>query len=213
MICRDTQKDSTYFEEYILEQKNRISQFVEVKKQLDSKEKIEKCNSIISSLERDLFCAQFSAGYSREELIDTFHEYVCLFVNTEDISYEEYINALAINILLDAGNDDLLKSIRPSFDVDALLELLLYGDTDKKELNFPDYYQVFLDYMNENVSTDYFIDYIANKWYSSSYNLYWYESLDNENNTYVGYWCWLAAAILKNKRITLKEKPNYIPSI
>ena len=40
-------------------------------------------------------------------------------------------------------------------------------------------------------------EYLKRKWYSSHSDYYWYNSHESKANTYFGYWCFEAGAIVK----------------
>lgn len=213
MICRDNRKDTLYFQEYIAEQEKRIKRFQEAKCNLTDENSLKECSMYLSSMLKDMFSAKYSAGYSKDELLIVFDEYLNEVMNTDDLSYEEYINIISIDVLLDAGKKDLIKNLDLSYVSDALTEFLLLGSTNRSDLRFEGYYAIFYSFANGNTSEAEFYEYIKKDWYSNSKECAWYASLDNENDTYVGYWCWLAAALIKEKGLNVPSDIEYIPII
>lgn len=108
------------------------------------------------------------------------------------------------------------KRLADKYD-DALVEELknyVFNENTKcknAELMYPNDYGIFLDFLNKKVSTDEFIEYMDNDWYASCKECYFYDSHKTDNETYTGYWSWLAAAILKMMAIN-NAACRFIPS-
>lgn len=211
MICRDTRKDYTYFEKYISDQDKRIARFEDIRAKLSAVDKIKECNGLLSNLQRNMFLAKFSAGYLKEDLCAAFNAYIDQLLLVKDTSYDELINAIAIDIVLDAGRGKDICILASDNENDILTDTLLGISGEGKQLIYNSNYEPFYQFLNDTLSADDFIRYINDEWYSSCKDLYWYDSLKSDNETYVGYWCWLAAAILKVKNFTVEN--IYIPKV
>ena len=211
MICRDTRKDYTYFEKYISDQEKRITRFENIRTKLSAEDKIKECDGILSNLQRNMFLAKFSAGYLIGDLISSFNTYIDQLILAKDVSYDELINAIAINIVLDAGRNKDLSVLASNNENDVLTKALLGMPGEERQLIYESNYESFYQFLTDSISETEFIRYITEDWYDSCEDLYWYDSLKSDNDTYVGYWCWIAAAVLKLKN---KSTENvYIPSI
>jgi hypothetical protein len=51
---------------------------------------------------------------------------------------------------------------------------------------------------------------MENLWYSTCEEFSWFDTHKSKENVYMGYWSWLAAAIIKKKGIKV-EKMKYVP--
>lgn len=211
MICRDTRKDYTYFVKYISDQEKRITRFEDIRANLSAEDKIKECNGMLSNLQRNMFFAKFSAGYSKEDLCTAFNTYIDQLLLAKDALYDELINAIAIDIVLDAGRRKDLCILALDNENDILTDTLLGISGESKQLSYKSNYEPFYKFLTDAISTDDFIRYINDEWYSACKDFYWYDSLKSDNETYVGYWCWLAAAILKVKNFTVEN--IFIPKV
>lgn len=81
---------------------------------------------------------------------------------------------------------------------------------DIDELKYPTYYIIFLDYLYNRVALSELVDYVLNEWYQASAELSWYDSHLSKENVFVGYWCWVAAAVIRMKGETARAS-KYIP--
>ena len=211
MICRDSRKDYTYFERYIGDQEKRIARFEDIRAKLSAEDKIKECNGMLSNLQRNMFLAKFSAGYSKAELLSSFNAYIDQLLLVQDASYDEVVNAIAINIVLDAGRETDLCNLASNNEKDILIDALLGLSGGDEQLLYKSNYEIFYQFLTETISEEDFMRYIINEWYSSCKELYWYDSLNSDSDTYVGYWCWIAAAILKIRNKTVDNE--YIPKL
>lgn len=211
MICRDTRKDYYYFEEYISNQKKRITRFENIREKLSDEDKIKECNVVLANLHKNMFFAMFSAGYERNELIKSFNTYIDYMLLAKDVSYDELVNAAAIDIFLNSARKKELSVLSSISEKDALSDALLGIPREDEYLLYKANYEVFYKFLNDAISKEDFIKYITDEWYASCKDLYWYDSLKSESDTYVGYWCWLAAAILSLKELSVDNE--YIPKM
>lgn len=199
MKLRDTRKDSLYFDKYISEQNKRIVKFESIKKQLDDKNKIKQCNRVLANFFRDLFSAKYSSGENIEELKKCFDIYIELLSEVDDISYDEYIDALSIDVLLNSNKKDNINKLNHRFKEDVLAAILIGEKSGSSEIRYPDYYDSFYLFLTDNISLNDFIQFMNDEWYKKNTEMSWYDSLNSNQETYVGYWCWLAGACVKIK--------------
>jgi hypothetical protein len=68
----------------------------------------------------------------------------------------------------------------------------------------------FCDFIDDKIKKNEFIEFMDNQWYDTCKDCSFYDSHKNDQKTYTGYWCWLAAAIIKMKSIK-DISGKYIP--
>ncbi|MCH5249594.1 MAG: DUF1910 domain-containing protein [Lachnospiraceae bacterium] len=216
---RDNYKSIDYFEKYLKNQKSKIAKFNGVLSKIDENDadKIRQCKRILANFYMDLFTAEYSYGASKDELERTFSEYCNLVKESAVDSYSEMVDLLSISILLDWQENVKWIKNNETFD-DSLIKSLkayLYGDGQindaSLDLKYPDYYKVFAEYLDGIKDAEELIQYVNKEWYSSSIDMSWYDSHLSKEDIYVGYWCWLAAAVLKIKECSISNE-KYIPS-
>lgn len=221
-MSREKYKNDQYFDEYIKYERSRVVRFSEVLNSLKNSEesKIKQCERYIASFERNIVTALYSHGESKAEIKEEFLKYLDAIEKSAVADYAEMADLLAISILLEIS-EDKLKSVldNRAFDdslIKTLKEYLVSGNViiSGNDLKYESYYKMFWEYLkaDDEISTDKFINYINTEWYLSCKDLSWYDSHESKQNTYVGYWCWIAAALLKMKNENLRGyKTEYIP--
>lgn len=221
-MSREKYKNDKYFEEYIEYEKSRVLKFTKVLESLKNSDvfKVKQCERYIATFEKNIFTALYSYGAKREELKEEFFKYLEAVENCGISDYSEMIDALSLSILVDVPADKLQGILENQLFEDSLSRgLKEYIQTGKMtisndNLKFENHYKVFWRYLKTDgdISTDDFIDYVNRKWYSSCKEMSWYDSHTNKENVYAGYWCWLAAALLKVKNVDLNGYDmEYIP--
>lgn len=80
----------------------------------------------------------------------------------------------------------------------------------ESKLLYADYYIVFYQYATGQTDFTEFSAYMNNRWYDSNEAMYWYDSHKKKEDVYTGYWCWLAAALMKIRKATCKDV-SYVP--
>ena len=211
-MIRDQFKPESYFEEFIFTQENRIAKFSSVLKELDIHDidKTVQCKTYLCRLHMDLISAKYSLGLEKGDISDdvkSLFSYICKIS-----SYNEMINYLSLAIIFDIN---IPKSILDMNEYDDALVDWLKGFWDKTRakntaLTFPENYKVFYDFISNKIKKDDFKQYMDEEWYESCKEFAFFNSHELDSKTYSGYWCWIAAAIIKIKSIDVKGK--YIPS-
>lgn len=216
---RESLKSKDYYKKYIEDQKIRIDKFKDALEKINKNDstKVNQCNRILANLYKDLFVASYSYGLSKGELMSSFVEYTYFVKESSIDSYSEMIDILSIGILLNCQKEiEWINSIESYEDSlsKGLKEYLFRRKLDNgfsRQLKYPDYYYMFADFLDGVSGISDFLNYVANEWYDSSVDMAWYNSHLSNEDIYVGYWCWLAAAVLK-----IKDYPssivNFIPS-
>ncbi len=198
MIHKDKYKDSEYFLNYIDEQKRRITKFKKVLDGCGDSEKKKIC-LIIGSRLKDLISAQFSANESVSAITASFEEYAECILVTGFSSYSEYVDFLSMQIILGVDDISIVAPVEYSDDLVCILSNYISNKDNvlTGHLCFPDYYGVFKDYGINSIGFNQLMDYMSNKWYTSSVNMYWFGSHLRDNDTYVGYWNYVASALIR----------------
>ena len=200
MIHTDKYKPSEYFQGYIDSQKKRIDKFKEVLEGSGEPDRTKLC-VYISNFLKDLISAQFSNNEDMASVESSFREYAEYKNVVGFFSYAEYIDFLSLEIIF--GIDDCYIADPKEYDDDLSRILLNYIFDENKPLSgkmcFPEYYDIFRDYWSNSIRFSDLMDYVNNKWYNSSSSCYWYNSHIRENDTYTGYWCYIASALIRIK--------------
>lgn len=211
-MSRDRIKNDKYFEEYIIEQNKRIAKFQLVANQQGDIEKKNKLYRIVANLQKDLFSAKYSIGANIEELRRIFDDYLESLNNTSILDYGELVDIISIGILLDTDIKNTINKCDLSLKKDGLVEALLNdGKIGTMPLLFEEYYSPFYKYLKKEKDISYLEAYMENSWYSNSSEFSWYDSDASKENVYVGYWCWIAAAVVKLRGDKVNNKNNYLP--
>lgn len=203
-MIRAQYKDESYFKAFIDSQEKRIDKFEKTIRIInpDEVDKVRQCKSYICSFYWDLVSAKYSMGFSKEEIANDVLALFSYFTSVN--SYNEMINYLSFAILFDISGSNLDAIIDNEEYDDPLVGKLKAYFCEKQgahsdALLYPNYSKPFFDFLNNVIDLKTFIKYIDEEWYDSCKDLYFYDSHKNSNQTYTGYWCWLAAAILKMK--------------
>ena len=194
-------KTDEYFMQYINDQNERINKFKKLFEGCGETEKTKVARFITGRL-KDLITAQFSCNESIDTIRHSVEEYADYLMTSGFSSYSEYVDFLALLIIVGIKekicvpipsdyDDDLTRLFRSYISQE---ELLFTGS-----LCYPEYYGFIRDYCTDVLGLDELISYVNEKWYRSSMNFYWFDSHLRNDNTYTGYWCYVASAALRIK--------------
>lgn len=216
-MFRDIHRNIEYFNDYIKYEESRICKYVKKLSEIPD-DKRDLCNTFIASSLKNKLTAQYSRGDTKEEIKDTFFEYLNYVSKTQIKSYIEYIDILSLGILFDIEfgkietfviDEDLKDSLTKG--LEQYLKTKKIEITDEDVL-FPKEFKEFYDYLVGKKDKGEFLSFIKNSWYMSCTDFYWFDSHNSKEDIYAGYWSWLGAAILKMKDDKLNEIIQYIPS-
>lgn len=215
-MLRDSRKDDRYFEDYIIYQNKRIQKFRKIIETITEEDldKRKKCLRMIANFQKDLFSAKYSIGADKKELRRIFDEYIVILNEIKTDEYAEYIDALAIGILLD-WDINKIKNVAVDDKIkDGLVKAIVNHGNIKgdKNLNFANYYQIFFYYLLGKKTLLDLVNYMTETWYETNADFSWYDADKSSENIYTGYWCWLAGACLKLKNENAGSGVPYIPS-
>lgn len=211
---RDTKKTKEYFENYVSKRKKSV----EVRREkynttLNNNEDITIVAHMYFRELINLIQGQFSLGESKEVLSETYNELLNVCYKYEIQVMDDVIKVLSLGVLLDINPLEQMKITLDEV-MDPFLGLLAghfgYELTEEQEDIQPeDPYDLLI--LSLNISFDE-KDEIINElqefldldWYQAvGPESYWYETLDNTNDVYFGYWCFEAMAIAKISNIDI----------
>lgn len=205
-MLRDTIKSEIYFLEYFQEEDKRIEKFKFVLNTLTSEQKKQRVqiSRFIATIYRNYVSAMYSYGAKIEEISDTFNMYLEYLKLTKVADYAETVDVLSIAILTNADYNSVKSVLKLEFSdplTIALADYLKGGsfEIQTQELKFPSQYSHLWEFLKFKEDTDIseIISYVSSKWYNSCKDMYWYDTHISDENIYAGYWCWVAAAIIK----------------
>lgn len=207
-VIRDSIKDAEYFNEYLNYQNKRIQLFIDRANSIQDKSKKAALYSNISVFLKDKFYASYSYGVSFSELMSIYLDWLSAAEKASDICYSDLIDIASLCVLFEPKENSsyrVEKLINNSKEKDDLLNLLcsqLNEQTLKLPINdikYPEYAELktALTSIDKSQQQAYLCDYINNVWYQANKNSAWYDSHLSKQNTYVGYWCFVGAAIAK----------------
>lgn len=215
-MLRDNLKNADYFERYIANQQKRIEKFMEVEKSLPAadNEKKKQCNGYLANYYKDLLTALYSAGADKEEVAEIFQSYLGCVRKCGITTYADMIDLLALAILFQEKYETIKDLMVPAYK-DALagfLESDIKGVSDKLDgtLLFEGYFRPFYQYAVGEMNIEEFLLYMTEVWYGTNSDMSWYDAHKSKQDVYVGYWSWLAAALIKVKGDIAKDAA-YIP--
>lgn len=213
---RDKRKDSQYFKTYISNEYDRLSKFVKKRKTLDNTEKVD---LYISTISMNILISEFSAGANKDTLCSSYKR-VIEFCHKP--SYEDILRVLSFAVLLEDKSDILsfIESNDAIIRKDKLLCVIANGViagkySVSKEYTVESLYSQLNIFFNAKTKDEKEIalaEYME-KWYGNSKGASWYDSLDNANNIYYGYWCFEAAALanIYGLNIEMLSENQYFP--
>lgn len=222
-MVRDSIKDKKYFEEFIDYQNTRIKKFTDIlntlKTNKSDENKVIQCTIILAIFIKDKIVAMYSYGYSKDDIKTEFDKYIEYLLVTGIASYNEMVDFLSLAILLDCTAEQVEKFMSIKQFDDSLVLMLKNYLMEKKivkfdaQLEYETDSEIFVQYLNSDCEEKEVLEYIENNWYESNSEAPWYDSHNNNNDIYVGYWCWVGAAVLKIKEVSLIVADcKYLPS-
>lgn len=221
-MIRDTLKSESYFLAYFQEEDKRIAKFKSTLNGLPPEKEKQRVqiSRFIATIYRNYVSAMYSSGAKIEAISDTFNVYLDYLKLTKVSDYAETIDVLSLAILTNVDYNSVKSVLKPEFS-DSLtiaLEDYLKGgsvEIQTQELKFPSQYFHLWEFLKFKEDTDIFeiVSYVSSKWYNSCKDMYWYDTHNSDENIYVGYWCWLAAAIIKisGKHLNNDSSYRYLP--
>ena len=200
MIRKDPYKDIGYFNTFISNQTKSIDRFKQVLDGCGDSEQ-EKVLIVLCNKYKDLIAAQFSANEDKLVISDSFSEYATYLIKKGFSSYSEFVDFLSLQIILDLPADSVISPKDYVDDLTCFFTNFLFKENEPitGKLYSSEYYKIFYDYCIGDVGFEELIKYVNNDWYFASRDFYWFNSHRSISNTYAGYWCYVASAVIRIK--------------
>lgn len=219
-MFRDNYKDENYFKNFI-EKKEKLIKNSKAVRDSDPKDsqKYRRCNISLSLDYLDYLKAKCSVGASYKELKKIAEEYIKLIEegSAGSLYYDKVVEALSMIIVYDINTPklDLLLGYTEKEDriLDGIKNYIKNGIFESKLTNTWPGYQEFDKYVSGITNLEDFEKFMEKRWYSTCRGCAWYNTHKNQNDVYAGYWCWLAAAVIKIRGEKLDHDIKYVPSI
>lgn len=213
---RDILKSEVYYKKYIDGEVARFQKFRKLYDEVVNEPKKQmRVAGYLANYCWNVLTAEYSLGCDKQEMMSSFKEYLSWASISRISNYAEYVDMLSLSILFDIPYEDIKGILDQQQFGDALTECLIdylrtgfYVIKQSVDLQFSKAYDAFTDFLAEK-NVEEFNDFMNNKWYDLNQDAYWYDSHKSKENIYAGYWCWLAAAVLKMVGMTSEGK--YIP--
>ncbi|MFI3328964.1 MAG: DUF1911 domain-containing protein [bacterium] len=206
---RDNQKTKEYFEEYLAKQETKIAT---TKPMFDPANPNPMAAHMLFRAQFNKLMGLFSIGGSKEELVVALNDVLTTCECKDDMEYDDLVSLLSLAYLLDVNPEKGLKETI-YFKIDTFLCMLtdalnITPDCEIETANY-DPYDFLFNNINKNSTKEEveaaLLEYLEDEWYDLSEDWYWFETLDNSNNVYFGYWSFEAMAIAKMFDIDLTK--------
>jgi hypothetical protein len=209
MKVRDKIKDEAYFQNYFDEENYGLEDY---QKSLDNNEiredRILPVKESMQDIRYHIMVAKYSAGYPLEDVkkdyIGVLHGMFPYWADDPELS--ERINMVAIGIMLEIEDeyfDVLAKFIDETGEKEYMFDYFIHSRRPGWEISDKVRFSgVFgwikeVTQMNKSDAEVFLADYLKSKWYSTHGDFYWHDNHKSKVNTYFGYWCFEAGAIVK----------------
>jgi hypothetical protein len=223
-------KDRHYFDEYIQLNLDDIAFYEQCLKSADQKEdRIPAIKHQIFNMSLHTVIAQYSAGFSSEQVKDSFIDLIPRFeagwYNTENLNnkiyFDGYVQALwmvSLAILLDVAVDDfqrIVNTLDRKHSQDMILDVLIAAQLPRQQseqLLYPQKIE-FIKKLIDTQNLEGLKNYLDCKWYPSMKQTYWFDLDKNKNDVFFGYWSFESAAIVKVLKLedTILKGQRYYP--
>ena len=223
-MVRDKRKNAAYFESYIEYEKSRIAKKQEKLALTTDKGKAARICSNLFLYQMNLLVASFSYGESKETLTEFLNEACTTALKTDKLTYSDALTLASLAVMLDSYTTirQVINKYQVIFESDKLLHgLSSYIQGGNAEWNgtysFPSVYNSldsFFSAESHDKKEDALLSFLTT-WYESCKDCAWYDTLDNPNDVYYGYWCFEAAALAKCNNLSDKRliQNEYFPVI
>lgn len=201
---RDKRKNEAYFDSYISYEKERIDKKLEKLRSCDDPQKAGRINGTLLLYRLNLLIASFSRGEGREKLAKLHEEACSAAARAENLGYSDALTLASMAVMLDGAvaMEPVIGKYGELFSTDKLLRgLRSYLEIGKAvwegEYRFPEIYgglDEVLTAGSREAGTDCLLAYLDG-WYDKCEDCSWYDTLENSNDVYYGYWCFEGAAV------------------
>ncbi len=206
---RDTYKNKSYFDQYIKEQRARIDTKL-VKLQDASGDRKQKILMSLIGYYIDLLKAEYSNGASKATMKALLVEALKNIEDYKNATYDDLLVLLSLNVMLDTQSS-IKKLVASNKSTIAKDRLLTYLEDGGKNWNggipLNQHYKLLDDVFTGDPESS--METYVKNWYESNSDSAWYNRHMSDTNTYSGYWCFEAAAIVKLLHISDSKLTKY----
>lgn len=203
-MIRDRIKDAKYFEEYIAYQADRIfGKKEKLAACMDDDAKADRIRLSLLHYQLDMIFAKFSNGEGKREIEKVLEESLNTAAAMAKVDYESLMNLLSIAILYDVKKEavSLIHKHRDAILGDKLLNCLAqFIENGARIWDGKFLVKTAFDRLNDfgiSLDKETVMQSYLEAWYDLHNDAAWYDSHKNQNDTYVGYWCFEGAALAR----------------
>lgn len=218
---RDIRKDEKYFENYISYQRTRIEKKKDKLSSCDDAGKRERISMNLLGYDIGMLVASFSYGVHEDKMSEMVDDICDVSANLDNINHETIMIVLSVAIMVQNRSEHIMSFIKKNSDEilrDKLLNCLAEYLTENKavwtgELRFSVYKK--LDEINTAKDKEALLQDYLSDWYSNRRDFAWYNTDKSDKDTYVGYWSFETAALVKIFKVKDNnlKKNQYYPSL
>lgn len=215
-MLRDRRKDENYFEVYLREIKQNISEYCELYKNipLENQHGKTQCLGYIAHLYRNELVAMYSAGFPISQIKQVFQQCIETTMASVDetCSYHPILERLALAVLVDYDKPEIIRSVLMKAGIQNKLTDIFAQYLDKswvigENVDWCPWFSDFCECPLEGRSR-FLEQYLSQKWYKGHKDDDWYNN--HKSKLYTGYWGFEVAAVAKIYGIPdSKEWPHY----
>lgn len=207
---RDTRKSADYFDRYIGYERSRIENKLEKIAVTNDQTKISRIQKNLLLFRMNLLIASFSAGESKDALGRLLNEACSTATEVKQLTYSDALILSSVAIILNnhLGIQRVIETHQSVYESDKLLlgfsSFIERGRAEwRGSYRFSNVYSgidAVLSAENSKLKETALMAYL-NEWYEMNKDCAWYETLDDPNDVYYGYWCFEAGALAKIFRL------------
>ena len=203
---RDSIKDKCYFDDFIKEDSERISAFVEkLKNGQIPYARVQRIKEKTTALQLGVFIARYSRGDELIELSKSFSPLFDSWTGTfNKNNYDVNLKMVSLSVLFNFEKE-LSKIENNLLEIDDWLTTYLLCGENNKTLVYPEHYENLRSILKNN-SFDSLLSYAKNDWFDEELDCFF--SHKSSENLYYGYWCFEVAAIIKKLQIADRKLAN-----
>lgn len=203
---RDKRKSAEYFSTYIRYEKDRIEKRLDKLRDCTDAAKTVRISENLFRSQLNLLISSFSAGADRDELNEIYGAMCKTAENVHTLTYWEALVLGTFAVMMDSA--DAVKPVLDKFEQIFVSDKLLNGLASFLQNGKAEWvgtYQFAEPYAKldavlaaptaaraEQALKEYLY-----LWYSQCADYAWYNTVNNTNDVYYGYWCFEAAALVR----------------
>lgn len=201
---RDKRMSLDYFNSYIDYQVGRINKkMAKLSESEGNSAKVQRINQSLLKYKTDMVYAKFSVGADKHELSNYLEDALKTASQTNSVDYETLLILLSLSVMLGTknGSYEFITQHRDAIKNDKILNCLAnYIESGKivweGDFTIKRLYDSLDNLANAADKASIMIAYLTD-WYDAHDDFAWYDSHNNNKDTYVGYWSFESAALAK----------------